>query len=132
MHEQITNLRRSPRPLTSLTCCFASMALLALGPVRAGHAQQGAPTLPSTHNPGVPGLNEPETGPAFGANRLERMREDERRKRLLADTAKLVALSNQLNDAVSKTPKDELSLEVVRKAEEIEKLAHDVKEHMKS
>ncbi len=63
---------------------------------------------------------------------LEHMREEERHKRLLADTAKLVELTNELKSEVDKASKDELSVDVVRKAAEIEKLARDVKERMKS
>ena len=69
------------------------------------------------------------TGPT--GLKLEHMREDDRRKRLLSDTARLVALSNELRAEVEKTPKDELSLDVVKKAAELEKLARDVKERMK-
>ena len=57
---------------------------------------------------------------------------DERHKKLQEDTAKLLALSTELKAEVDKTTKDELSLDVVRKAGEIEKLAHDVKERMKN
>ena len=56
---------------------------------------------------------------------------DERHKRIVADTARLLALSTELKADVDKTTKNELSLDVIRKAAEIEKLAHDVKERMK-
>jgi len=55
----------------------------------------------------------------------------ERQKKLVEDTAKLLALANELKVAVDKSNKDTLSLDVVRKADEIEKLAHSVKERMK-
>jgi len=68
----------------------------------------------------------------------ERMRQqsivnanDARHKRMEADAAKLLELATELKADVDKAGKDELSLEVMRKAEEIEKLAHDVKERMK-
>jgi len=70
--------------------------------------------------------------PMANSPKLEHMREDERRKRLQSDTARLVELSSELKAEVDKASKDELSLDVVRKAAEIEKLAHDVKERMKS
>ncbi len=76
------------------------------------------------------GANTPMTMP--NSRTLEHMREDERHKRLLADTAKLVELTNELKAEVDKAAKDELSVDVVRKAAEIEKLARDVKERMKS
>ena len=70
-------------------------------------------------------------GPANAA-RVEHMREEERHKKIVADTAKLVALTNELKTEVEKASKDELSLDIVRKAAEIEKLARDVKDRMKS
>ena len=52
----------------------------------------------------------------------------DRQKQLVQDTQKLVALANELKVDVDKSNKDTLSLDVVRKADEIEKLAHSVKE----
>jgi hypothetical protein len=60
-----------------------------------------------------------------------KMRNTERQKKLVEDTAKLLVLANELQAAVDKSDKNTLSLEVVRKADEIEKLAHSVKERMK-
>ncbi len=65
------------------------------------------------------------------AERQQHAREDERQKRLVADTDKLLALATSLHDDVAKTNKNVLSLDVVRRAEEIEKLARSVKERMK-
>ncbi len=55
----------------------------------------------------------------------------ERQKKIVDDTAKLLQLATELKANVDKTTKDEMSLDVIRKAEEIEKLAHDVKQRMK-
>lgn len=71
-------------------------------------------------------------GPGPNPARMEKLRQEDRHKRILADTARLVELTNELKNEVDKASKDELSLNVVRKAAEIEKLAHDVKERMKS
>jgi hypothetical protein len=60
-----------------------------------------------------------------------KLRNAERQKKLVEDTAKLLALANELKAAVDKSDKNTLSLDVVRKADEIEKLAHSVKERMK-
>jgi hypothetical protein len=60
-----------------------------------------------------------------------KMRNIERQKRLVEDTAKLLELANELKAEVDKSDKNTLSLDVVRKADEIEKLAHSVKERMK-
>jgi hypothetical protein len=51
----------------------------------------------------------------------------ERQKKLAADTDKLLALATDLKKEVDKTNKDILSLDVVKKAEEIEKLARSMK-----
>jgi hypothetical protein len=55
----------------------------------------------------------------------------ERKKQLSDDSSKLLTLAMALKAEVDKTNKDMLSLNVIRKADEIEKLAHDVKEKMK-
>jgi hypothetical protein len=63
--------------------------------------------------------------------RLKAMNED-RQKKLAADVDRLLALTNELKYSLDKTNKDQLSLEVMRKAAEIEKLAHDVQSRMKN
>ena len=55
----------------------------------------------------------------------------ERQAALKADTDKLVKLAGELKEYVDKSNENMLSLEVLKKAEEIEKLAHSVKEKMK-
>ena len=54
-----------------------------------------------------------------------------RKKQIADDSAKLLKLATDLKSEVDKTSKDTLSLNVIRKADEIEKLAHDVKERIK-
>ncbi len=58
-------------------------------------------------------------------------RNSERFKRIQSDTEKLLQLSTELKADVDKSTKNELSLDVIRKAAEVEKLAHDVRERMK-
>ena len=55
----------------------------------------------------------------------------ERKKKISDDSAKLLKLAQELKAEVDKTSRDTLSVGVIRKADEIEKLAHDVKERMK-
>jgi hypothetical protein len=55
----------------------------------------------------------------------------ERKRQIADDTSKLLELATELKAEVDKTSKDTLSLNVIRKAESIEKLAHGVKEKMK-
>jgi hypothetical protein len=81
--------------------------------------------------------------PVPDANAQMRMHEDnakqqnfeaanaERKKQIADDSAKLLKLATDLKTEVDKTSKDTLSLNVIRKADEIERLAHNVKEKMK-
>ena len=55
----------------------------------------------------------------------------ERIAALKQDTDKLLKLSVELKESVDKSDENVLSLDVIKKAEEIEKLAHSVKEKMK-
>ncbi|MGO8794792.1 MAG: hypothetical protein ACLQLC_08225 [Candidatus Sulfotelmatobacter sp.] len=54
-----------------------------------------------------------------------------RQAALQHDTEKLYQLATELKDSVAKSNENVLSVDVMRKAEEIEKLAHSVKEKMK-
>lgn len=63
--------------------------------------------------------------------RMEKARNDERQKRLQSDTEKLLALATSLKSDVDKTDKYTLSLDVVRRTDEIEKLARSIRERMK-
>jgi Skp family chaperone for outer membrane proteins len=51
---------------------------------------------------------------------------------LKRDTEKLLKLATELKESVDKTSESTLSLDVIKKAEEIEKLAHSVKDKMKA
>jgi hypothetical protein len=55
----------------------------------------------------------------------------ERRRQIADDSAKILELATELKKEVDKTDKDTLSVNVIRKAEMIEKLAKGVKEKMK-
>ena len=58
--------------------------------------------------------------------------EEMRQAQLAADTKKLYQLATELRAEVAKTNKDTLSLSVVKKAEEVEKLAKSIKDRMRS
>jgi hypothetical protein len=62
---------------------------------------------------------------------MEKKAAKERVAALKNDTDKLLKLSTELKAYVDKTDENVLSLDVVKKAEEIEKLAKSVKEKMK-
>ena len=55
----------------------------------------------------------------------------ERQAAIKTDTDKLFKLAKELKESVDKSNENVLSLDVLKKAEEIEKLAHSVKEKMK-
>jgi hypothetical protein len=113
-----------------LTVVGAVLMAMASGSVSGGQYQQ---VQQGQHFPGQarqPGDLDPNTDP----RRLEQQedaRSTERQKRLVADTDKLLALATDLKEQVGKTNKNILSVDVIKKAEEIEKLAHSVKERMK-
>jgi hypothetical protein len=65
------------------------------------------------------------------AEQREKLQSSERQKQLRSDTDKLLALATDLKLQVDKTDKGVLSIDVIKRADEIEKLAHNVKEQMK-
>lgn len=91
---------------------------------RSGMGQAPPSTIPSVESDGGPLNQQMENDQA-------KMRNNERQKQLVSDTQKLLALANELKEDVDKSNKDTLSLDVIKKADEIEKLAHSVKEKMK-
>jgi len=94
----------------------------------------------AAQNPRFPPLPEPQTQPTSpedqAKSKLERdmakKANQERQAALKRDTEKLLRLATELKDYVDKTNENVLSFDVVKKAEEIEKLAHSVKEKMKA
>jgi hypothetical protein len=58
-------------------------------------------------------------------------RNSERQKRLVEDTARLLALAADLKQQMGNANKDAMSADMVKKAEEIERLARSVKDRMK-
>lgn len=101
-----------------------------------GQTQQpGFPTPPDQSGlPSQPGLTRPNgitTEPGVPPHMVvaaARARAEERQKRLVADSDKLLALVTQLHADVARTDRNMLSVEVIHRAEEIEKLARSVKE----
>jgi hypothetical protein len=104
----------------------------------ASWAGQQAPSL----NPDKPTLS-PEANRLPDANDQMKLRDQQgkqqsfeaantaRKKQISDDSAKLLTLAMALKAEVDKTNKDMLSLNVIRKADEIEKLARSVKDKMK-
>ena len=88
-----------------------------------GYAQQSAPVKASASGETLVAARDKTTDDQHTAAPPA----DERQKKLAADTDKLLALATDLKKEVDKTNKDILSIEVVKKADEIEKLARSMK-----
>jgi spore coat polysaccharide biosynthesis protein SpsF (cytidylyltransferase family) len=78
--------------------------------------------------PVTTGTDEPQQRRAL---EMARKGDLERQARVVTDTNKLFKLAEELKDSVSKSNVNILSIEVLQKANEIEKLAHSVKEKMR-
>jgi hypothetical protein len=99
-----------------------------------GSASQGNPQQPSplpTPTLGVPLPPDDPNRSAAIEEEQAKLRNTDRQRKLVDDTQKLLSLANELKVDVDKSNKDTLSLDVIKKADEIEKLAHSVKERMK-
>jgi len=88
-------------------------------------AQRRFPPVPQEHAP--EGDNQELKRQRDQAKKLNA----ERQEALKRDTEKLLQLSTELKEYVEKSNENMLSVDVVKKAEQIEKLAHSVKEKMK-
>ena len=95
-------------------------------------AQNQMPTPPPVHPRDV-GVAPADADDARGRieHDMAKKAAKERVAALKSDTDKLLKLSVELKSYVDKSDENVLSLDVIRKAEEIEKLAHSVKEKMK-
>jgi uncharacterized protein YpuA (DUF1002 family) len=111
---------------------FTGLAIVAtLLAVGGGMAQTGFPR----YSPEI--IRAPDANTQNDINEQQRKKQDfeaanaERKRQINADSTRLLKLATDLKTEVDKTSKDTLSIGVIRKADEIEKLAHDVKEKMK-
>lgn len=66
------------------------------------------------------------------AHQMALKRAVQRQHEIEGDTQKLFSLAQELKDDVGKSTKDQMSLDVIKKAEEIEKLAKSVKDKMRN
>ncbi len=105
--------------------CRAAPLQAASSPINAG-AQQSNPNSTALH-----GQQEPDPMAHRIEEHMADRRNTERQKMLVEDTDKLLALAQQLKADVDKSDKNMLSIDVVKRAEQIEKLARSVKEKMR-
>lgn len=127
--------RRSKLHWGRMLSCVALLVMLA------GSAPRGQQPLPGSGRPH--GLPDPSRMPDITdadqtSTSQQKMKQKAleamnaaRQKQLTADSARILALAVALKADMDKTSKDMLSLSVIRKADEIEKLAHNVKQKMK-
>jgi hypothetical protein len=88
-------------------------------------------SLPAPRTDSPPPMGDEEDATARIASELAKKAAKERVAALKHDTDRLLKLSVELKQSVDKSDENVLSLDVIKKAEEIEKLAHSVKEKMK-
>ena len=116
---------------------LVSAAAVSLSQASKPDTQSGAPSTNQSSNQASG--KAPSPAPTQGAAKTEQATPpaaqpaapvDPTQAQIIADTAKLVKLSQELKDEVAKSNKDTLSLAVIKKAEEVEKLAKSLKERM--
>jgi hypothetical protein len=78
------------------------------------------------------GTHDPDPMLAHQQEARVRMAEDERHKRMVKDADRLLELATELKTDVDKSTRNETSVSAFKKAEEIERLAHDVKERLRN
>jgi hypothetical protein len=111
-----------PSSLQRFVCTFVLSFLVVIG---AAAVAQNRPGPPSTQGP-------PEDEGTIRMKKdMAKKANTERHEALKRDTDRLLELAQQLKDQVDKSNENMLSLDVLKKAEEVEKLAHNVKEKMK-
>lgn len=92
----------------------------------------GAQNNPHPQPPPRPGARMPEMDiPPAMRHQMDRQLNLERQQSLKKDTDQLYQLATELKQAVDKSNENVLSIDVIRKAEQIEKLAKQVKNKMK-
>jgi hypothetical protein len=136
-----SSTERSATPAGSRSCWGRILACLAVLAALSGAAQPGQQQVQrdpawSAASPSANRMPDP--------NDMRQMRDQqtvqqsyeaanaERKKLIADDSAKMLKLAADLKAEVDKTNADMLSVNVIRKAAEIEKLAHSIKQKMKS
>lgn len=90
---------------------------------------QARPTSPGP--PTLDGSTEPDPMTRRVTEQQALKRNTQRQDQIISDSAKLLALAQELKVEVDKSNKNTLALNVVKKAEEIEKLSKSIKERMR-
>jgi len=113
----------------SKTIGFICLLLVFCVPQQLTSQQQQPPVPPRLDIP-----QPDESGPSLPPRiqkEMEKKANEQRQADLKRDTDKLLKLSTELKEYVDKSNEHVLSLDVIKKADEIEKLAHSVKARMR-
>lgn len=117
-------LQERMRAVRNLVC----LGVFTFGSILLTEAQQpaqgGAAQPPVTQTPA--------TAKATGDSSKPTTPQTPQQKQLADDAAKLLTLANELKAELDRSGKDTLSLSVIKKAEQVEKLAHKVRDEMKA
>ena len=122
---------RATRSMKEVGVSTKLFLLLGAALVIGGATLNAPPASPVATQIGNPPQNERSQTEKEMMDRQMREANKKRQQDIRDDTDKLFQLATELKTAVDKTNENLLSLEVVRKAEEVEKLAHRVREKMK-
>ncbi len=123
-------MRLKPFALAALLLLITSVLSL---PALAQNPGQGPAQIPGLGpGPGFPPNDRQDEQRARVEKEMAKKANRERQAQLQRDTDNLLKLANELKQSVDKSNENTLSLDVVKKADEIEKLAHSVKEKMKA
>jgi hypothetical protein len=111
---------------------LAALIFLIVAPL--AMAQRPEPTQPTPRSTGVqqPGGTsvDPRADESAQAEQMKQQRNALRQKQLVEKTQELQKLTDELRAEIDKTDKDTLSLDVVKKSEQIEKLAKSIHQLM--
>ena len=107
---------------------LACLAVFIFGSISIAAAQQPAQDCA----PQPPVAQAPTTVDATTDSSKPTTPQTPQQKQLADDTAKLLTLANELKAELDKSNKDTLSLSVIKKAGQVEKLAHKVRDEVKA
>jgi hypothetical protein len=123
----MTQQARSLRPIT--VACAASLFLLPFALTLA--SQDSSQQSPLPHLEQQHTSSEEEAWEVQQKKAMAKQYNLQRQQDIKKDTDKLLELATELKQSVDKSSENTLSLDVIKKAEQIEKLAKTVKEKMK-
>ena len=100
--------------------------------IKPGQDGVNKPPMPPSGSPSIDGRSQcvSNVDAQEQAARMARIAAKERQKKIAGDTAKLVKLAIEVNAAVERPALKQTLPDAIRKTEEIEKLAHDLKSRM--